>query len=76
MVSCRLKELEKDYPPYKKGNRWADPSVEEAAAYMRRLSSDGAYYRQLAERSREHSREVLGMEKVKNLIKKRLQEIL
>ncbi len=76
MVSCRLKELEKDYPPYKKGNRWADPSIEEAAEYMKRLAEDKAYCRQMAERAQAHSRNVLGMEKVKKLAGDRLLEIL
>ncbi len=76
MVSCRLKELEKDYPPYKKGNRWADPSIEEAAEYMKRLALDKEYYQRIAKRSREHIQKTLGMEKIKTLAKRRLEEIL
>ena len=76
MVSCRLIELERDYPPYKKGNRWAEPSVDEAADYMRRLVSDREYYRRLAQKGLEHSREVLGLERVKRPVRERLQAVL
>lgn len=76
MVNCQLKKLDRDYFPYRKGNRWADPSVDEAAEYMKKLASDKAYCRQLSERSREHISRILGMDKVKGLVEERLRDIL
>lgn len=76
MVSCRLIELKKDQFPYQKGNRWADPSIDEAAAYMRKLASDRAYYQDIADHAFTYIREVLGMEKVKALMEKRLEAVV
>ena len=37
LVDMDLISLDKDYPPYKKGMRWANPSVEHASKLMRQL---------------------------------------
>ena len=36
-VGYRLVELQEDHGPYKKGEVWADPDLDQAAAYMRRV---------------------------------------
>ena len=35
LVKYKLVEIEKDYGPYKKGNYWAEPDVEDAASLMK-----------------------------------------
>lgn len=35
MVGYDMKELDKDYEPFKKGNLWADAHVDEAAQFMK-----------------------------------------
>lgn len=75
MVGYTLVMLDKDFPPYQKGNRWAEPDIAEAAGYMRRLASDREYYNEMAEQGYQHVCEILGLNKVKNLIMTRLQEI-
>ena len=35
MVDCELVELEKDYGPFKKGQRWAEPDIQQAARKFR-----------------------------------------
>ena len=37
-------ELEKDYPPFKKGYRWAEADSDHAASFMRRLFDDKEFY--------------------------------
>ena len=39
-VEYRLVELEQDYGPYQKGEVWADPDLDHAAAQMRRVFQD------------------------------------
>ncbi|MDR2006295.1 MAG: glycosyltransferase, partial [Acidaminococcales bacterium] len=40
MVDFSLVEVGEDIWPYKKGDRWAEPDVNQAAAYMRKLYED------------------------------------
>ncbi|NEQ44974.1 MAG: glycosyltransferase [Leptolyngbya sp. SIOISBB] len=46
-IGYELRQLEQDYGPYKAGQYWAEPNLEEAAQWMRRLADDPAYARQL-----------------------------
>ena len=41
-VNCRLVTLDHDYGPYRRGQSWADPDIDHAAHWMRRLVEDGA----------------------------------
>ncbi|MEO6568602.1 MAG: glycosyltransferase, partial [Opitutaceae bacterium] len=41
-VNCRVVALERNHGPYMKGSRWADPDVEHAAGWMRKLFADRA----------------------------------
>ena len=40
VVDYRLVTLERTYGPYKKGQRWAEPDLDDAARWMRRLRDD------------------------------------
>lgn len=75
MVSCRMKTLERDYFPYRRGNRWAEPDISEAADYMKRLANDQEYYHQIETAAYTHIRSKLGMDGVRPIVEKRLQEI-
>lgn len=75
MVDYHLKTLERDMPPYRKGNRWAEPDVEDAAAYMRRLYEENDYYNRMAEAAYVHVTEWLGMSRVKSIMQDRLRDI-
>ena len=61
---------------YKKGYRWAEPDVEEAAGYLRRLYEDPAYYDRLAKDGKAKINEVLGAQTITALLKERLAPIL
>jgi glycosyltransferase involved in cell wall biosynthesis len=51
LVDCSLQELEKDYPPYAAGLRWANPSLEHAAKSMRQIYEDRDFARTLGIRA-------------------------
>lgn len=75
MVDYQMVTLEKDYIPYKKGNCWADPDVEQAALYMRQLSDDPEKVQNLAQKAYAFIIDVLGMDRIKNKIENRLADI-
>lgn len=75
MLDYELVELEREIGPYKKGSRWADPSVEQAAMYMRKLYEDKEFYDSLSVGGRNYIEERLGKERIVGLIRNRLREI-
>lgn len=75
MVDAKLITIEKDMPPFKAGNRWADPDISQAAGYMVKLFEDKAFYQELAVKAKKHAEEVLGMERASGLMEQRLREI-
>ena len=50
-VGYRLVTLERDYGPYEKGQRWAEPDLDDAAAWMRRLRDDPELGRRMGQRA-------------------------
>lgn len=75
MVSYRKIMLKKGIPPYKKGSQWAEPNIEEAADYMKRLKIDKEFYYEIASKGGQYIQDKLGMENIKSLMLDRLQEI-
>lgn len=75
MVEAKLVPLEKDILPYRRGSRWAEPDLGQAAEYMRKLYKDEAYRTALAERAKVHIRQLLSTKRVAELIEGRLAEI-
>ena len=50
-VTYDLIRLDQDFGPYRQGNHWADPDLDHAASYMRRLVDDDAFRRQIGARA-------------------------
>ena len=48
-VEYELVELQQSYGPYKAGQRWAEPSIDDAAEWMRRLREDQGLATTMAE---------------------------
>lgn len=69
---CTLKE---DCPPYKAGAVWADPNSETAAAFMKRLCEDPAYYQEKSRKARAYIQKKLSMDQAVRLIEGRMEEI-
>lgn len=76
LVDYNLIEIEEDYAMYKKGNRWADPSIEQASEYMIKLKSDEEYYKSISENAKRYINENLCQEKIAIQIESRIEEIL
>ena len=51
-IACELVELERDYGPYKRGQRWADPDIKEAAEAMRQIIAQPKLAVEIGERAR------------------------
>ncbi len=75
MVNYELRTLKKDIYPYKRGCRWAEPDLDDAARYMSRLADDREFYQRIAERAYEYATEKLGMDEAKKAVGGRIEEI-
>lgn len=75
MVDYKMIELTRDLGPFKKGQRWADADIEQAADYMKRLVVDKKYYDEIKANAQNHVNKVLGMEHIRTLIEQRVEEI-
>ena len=64
-VDFSLVELDRDHGPYRKGQHWAEPDVDHASHYMRKLATDDAYRKEVGQRGQQtirlqHSPGVIG----------------
>ncbi len=75
MVDYELITIEKDMPPFKAGNRWADANLDQAAGYMKKLYEDKEYYEMIRKNAKEYAEEKLGMDQAAGRIRERLKEI-
>lgn len=75
MVDYELITIEKDMPPFKAGNRWADANLDQAAEYMKKLYEDKEYYEIIRKNAKEYAKEKLGMDQAAGRIRERLKEI-
>lgn len=64
MVDAKLVSLKEDFGSFKKGSRWADPDVRQAAEYMRKLYEDKAYRESISQNAGRYIRETLSQERV------------
>lgn len=76
LVDCALVPVEDAYPGAAADARWAEPDVEQAAAYLKRLKEDPDYFRQKAEAGKEQIREHLSVAQCAEKIRTRMEEIL
>ena len=53
LVDYELTRIPRDYGPYKAGQIWAEPDVEQAAYFMRKLVNDPAWRKEIAFRGQE-----------------------
>ena len=76
MLDYKLIPLEKDIGPFKKGNMWADPDIDQAAEYMRKLYYDKEYYDRKKDNAKKYLDYWLGKNHIKEIIQQRVGEIL
>lgn len=75
LVPYELVKLGWPIPPYDGHLEWAQPSVEHAAQYMRRMYDDQAWARELGERGKRSAETNLSLHAAGERIAKRLEEI-
>ena len=76
MVDYVFITIEEDHGPYEAGNRWADPDIEQAAGYMRKLYEDKEFHRNISAKAQSYIKEKLAPEHAAELITKRISEII
>lgn len=75
LVPYKLIEIERDHGPYKKGNVWADPNIEEASRMMLRVFEDRVGTANTAKRGQADVLEKLHPDTVARLVKNRLSSL-
>ena len=75
LVDCKVVALERDVPPYKRGFRWGEPSVEHAARHLRWVYEHPEAARALGARARQDVAERLSLEAAGRRMARRLEEI-
>ena len=75
VVDYELIELDRDYGPYAKGEVWADPSIDDAAAKMRAVSEDPDLRQRLGRRARDDCIRLLSPEAIGRVVQERLNRI-
>jgi glycosyltransferase involved in cell wall biosynthesis len=74
-VPYRLVQLDRDYVPYLRGQWWADPDVDAAAAAMVRVANDPDFAHALGAQAALDIREKYSPEVVGSIIRKRLDVV-
>ena len=75
MVGYDMKELDKDYEPFKKGNLWADAHVDEAAQFMKKLYEDKEFYNKIAVNGQNYAKEHLAYKRSADIVSDRIRKI-
>ncbi len=75
LVDFKLVEIDKDYGPYTKGQKWAEPNTDDAARLMRLVFENEEIRRRRSLKAREYATSVLSPESIGEIIKNRLLEI-
>lgn len=72
MVDAAVIEIDKDYGPFKKGNKWADPDLDQAAEYMRRLYLNKQFRLTKIINAEDNINDLLGHKQVVKIINEQL----
>lgn len=74
-VRYRLVNVGQDHGPYKAYQYWADPEIEQASEYMKKLVCDREYYNSISREGESFIRKYYSAESIGTLIKDRLDYI-
>jgi GT2 family glycosyltransferase/glycosyltransferase involved in cell wall biosynthesis len=75
LVDCKVVALERDVPPYERGFRWGEPSIEHAVRHLRWVYEHRDDARALGERARQDVEQRLSFEAAGRRIAERLRQI-
>lgn len=75
-VNYQLREIgELAVPPYDPWQRWAEPDIDDAAVYLRRLWTEPGWRQQLAQRGQDHIRSCYSPQRCGEAMRARLMEL-
>lgn len=74
-VDYTLVELPQDYGPYRKGQIWADPDLDDAAAKMRSVCDNAALRRRIGQRAKADCIALLSDAEIGRQVKRRIEAI-
>lgn len=74
-VDYKLIKVGQDYGPYKAHQHWADPDIEHAAEYMKKLYNSKQYYDIISKNGEKTIKEEFSAEAVSRMIKNRLDSL-
>ena len=75
MVDSTFVTLKEDALPYKKGATWAEPDINQASEYMKKLYKDQGFYDKICISGKKHISKKLSMENAVDLISSRINKI-
>lgn len=75
MLSFEMTKIQKSEGCYEEGGVWAEPSIAEAAVYMRKLKEDIDFYQQIVDNAYVSVLEQLGEKRIVQMLKTRLDDI-
>jgi glycosyltransferase involved in cell wall biosynthesis len=76
MVDYKMVELEKDYPPFRKGYHWAEADSTKASEYMRKLFDDREFYDIMKCNAQDKVHEKLSMKQATSVVRDRFSNFL
>lgn len=75
MVGFKITEVKKKNPVYPVGAKWAEPDLEEASEYMRKLWKDKNYFQKVSRNAESYIKSKLSLQSAVTLIENRVNEI-
>ncbi|GAC41584.1 glycosyltransferase family 4 protein [Paenibacillus popilliae] len=75
LVDYELVNVMNDFGPYKAYQKWANPDIEHASFYMKKLVEDQEYYCSIANKGKKYIREHYSPKVVGEMMKKRISYI-
>ncbi len=76
MVPVEIIPIDKETPPYHKGNHWADPDIHAAAEHIRRLHDDRDFYEHKKTAAATYIRERMAPERAAGAFRERFKELV
>ena len=74
-IDYELVRLDRDYGPYKAGQRWAEPDLDQAAHWMKKLAAEPELAKQIGLRGQQTIKSQFSPEAVGKIIQHRLEQI-
>ena len=74
-IDYKLVTLDQDYGPYKAGQHWADPDLDQAAHWMKRIAAEPELAQTIGRKGQQTIHSQFSAQAVGSIIKSRLEEI-